>query len=266
MQTKNRLESIDTIRGITVISMILYHFCWDLKFIKGFNMPWYGTSGTYMWQQSICWSFILISGFCLHFARQPIRNGLIVSLCGFIVTAVTLIVLPEDPVYIGVLTLLGSSMLILGLVIFLLKKLGIIDNANHTKENKHLFDPLWGFFISAILFAITKKINVGLLNFGVFKLALPDALYGRGLNDGMSNLHLTYLGFMQEGFISSDYFSIMPWFFLFLTGYFLYGILEKRFSKSYFQIKIQPFSWIGKHSLLIYMLHQPILYGITMLL
>ena len=256
--TRKRLETIDTIRGITIISMILFHFCWDLKYIKDFDMPWYGTFGSYLWQQSICWTFIIISGFCLHFAKGPIRNGAIVFLCGFIVTCVTQIALPEAPVYFGVLTLLGSSMILLGVF------LRIVNLNENSKLKK--FDPFWGFVIFAFLFAMTKQINSGFLNFGFFKVNLPATLYGIGMNNGFKNMHLTYLGFMQEGFYSSDYFSLMPWFFLFVVGYFLYDILEKNFDNKMFAIKIQPFSWIGKHSLLIYLLHQPVLYGITMLI
>ena len=255
---KKRLETIDTLRGITIISMILYHFCWDLKFIKGFSMDWYGTFGSYLWQQSICWTFIIISGFCMHFAREPIRNGAIVFLCGFIVTCVTLLALPEDPVYFCVLTLLGSSMILLGLLLHLIKKEKLPALSK--------IDPLWGFAVFAVLFVVTKQINSGVLNFGPLKVALPDALYGKGMNAGFSNMHLTYLGFAQEGFYSSDYFSLMPWFFLFMAGYFLYGMLSKHFDKKIFDIKIQPLNWIGKHSLLIYLLHQPVLYGITMLI
>ncbi|WP_044917043.1 heparan-alpha-glucosaminide N-acetyltransferase [Butyrivibrio sp. WCE2006] len=277
MQThKSRLETIDTIRGITLISMILYHFCWDLKYIKGLNMPWYGTFGSYLWQQSICWSFILISGFCMHFARKPIRNGVLVFLCGIIITCVTVLVLPDAPVYFGVLTFLGSAMILLGAVISLYNKINSTGNAGlsgiNGKSNgpdlsvANLKDPLWGLFISVVLFAITKPINRGFLNLFVSNIALPDTLYGQVGQDVLHNSYLTYLGFMQNGFYSSDYFSLMPWIFLFIAGYFLHSVIKKKFGLGIFHINIKPLSWIGRHSLIIYMLHQPVLYGITMIL
>ena len=262
---KARLETIDVIRGITIISMVLYHFCWDLKYLKGFEMSWYGTFGSYLWQQSICWSFILIAGFCMHFARSPIRNGAIVFLCGIIITLITEMFVPEAPVYFGVLTFLGSAMIILGLIRLIINKLFNKKAEDNPDDRTFIVDPFWGCIVSILLFGITKSINFGMLNLLITKVTLPDSLYGIGA-EGMNNSFLTYLGFMQDGFYSSDYFSLMPWIFLFIAGYFAYGVLEKHFEKGIYHINIKPLSWIGRHSLLIYMLHQPVLYGISMLI
>ncbi len=247
---KLRLETIDVIRGITIISMILYHFCWDLKYLKGFNMPWYDTLGSYIWQQSICWCFIFVAGFCVHLARNPIRNGAIVLLCGVIITAVTELLIPDAVVYYGVLTFLGSAMILVGL----LKKIPL------------KLDAFWGFIISILLFCITKPINSRMLNLFVTKINLPDSLYVTNGYYGVGNSILTYLGFMQDEFYSTDYFSLMPWIFLFLAGFYGYGVVKRRFDNGLFHINIKPLAFIGRHSLLIYMLHQPVLYGISMLI
>ncbi len=260
-----RLQSIDTLRGLTMISMILYHFCWDLKYLNGFEMPWYGGMGSHIWQQSICWSFIIISGFCMHFARNPLRNGLLVFLCGVIVSCVTLLVTPGAAVMYGVLTFLGSSMLLVGGVVYVLKITGLIYSekefsAGRSDVARRGIDPFWGFFTCVILFAITKTINYGYLNFGIFMLDLPGFLY--------KGQAMTYLGFMEDGFYSSDYFSIMPWIFLFLAGYFLHGVLKNNnvFEKDIFHIELPFLSWFGRHSLIVYMVHQVILYVISMLI
>lgn len=271
---RRRLDLIDTIRGITLISMILYHFCWDLKYLKGFEMAWYGTFGSYLWQQSICWTFILIAGFCMHFARNPIKNGAIVFLCGIIITAATELFVPEAPVYYGVLTFLGSAMLLIGFLRWIIIKFATqnkIGNADKTSKGKTYdfavnIDPFWGFIVSILLFGFTKSINQGILNLFVTKIILPDILYNVPDLGAVNGSVLTYLGFMQNRFYSSDYFSLMPWIFLFLAGYYLYGVLQKHFDSNIFGINIKPLSWIGRHSLIIYMLHQPVLYGISMLI
>ena len=58
--------------------------------------------------------------------------------------------------------------------------------------------------------------------------------------------------------MSSDYFPLLPWFFLFLTGYFLYNLRRR-----------EPLDWrlpvvtnMGRHSLLVYLAHQPVVYGV----
>ena len=58
-----RLALLDSLRGLTLISMILYHACWDAVYLLGANWPWYGSRAAYIWQQSICWTFIMLSGF-----------------------------------------------------------------------------------------------------------------------------------------------------------------------------------------------------------
>ncbi len=235
-----------------MVSMILYHFCWDLKYINSFEMNWYGSFGSYVWQQSICWSFILIAGFCFHLTKRPIKNGITVFICGAIVTIVTLVAMPNAPVLFGVLTMTGSSIIIMSIIKMLFP--------NKTRI------PYLLLIISALLFAMTKQINRGYINLFFAKISLPPSWFAGSGADSVGGSLLTYLGIMQKGFVSSDYFSLMPWFFLFLTGYFLFYILEKHFNRDIFGIKLPFFTWFGRHSLVVYMLHQVILYVISMLI
>ena len=107
-----RYALLDELRGLDLLSMIGYHACWDLIFLFGMSAAWYTGWQGHLWQQSICWVFILLSGFCLPLGHRPLRRGLIVSGAGALVTAVTLLFMPEDRVVFGVLTLLGAAMLI----------------------------------------------------------------------------------------------------------------------------------------------------------
>ena len=65
-------------------------------------------------------------------------------------------------------------------------------------------------------------------------------------------------------FYSTDYFSLLPWFFLFVTGYFLHKICEKHhiLQCNILQKKLPFVDFLGKNSLLVYLLHQPVLYGV----
>ena len=42
--------------------MMLYHACWDMMFLFGIWMDWYAGMPGRLWQQTICWVFILLSG------------------------------------------------------------------------------------------------------------------------------------------------------------------------------------------------------------
>ena len=243
-QKAGRLAGLDTIRGITLLSMMLYHTCWDLVFLFGKKIPGYSGLGGYVWQQSICWTFILLAGFCWSLGSHHLKRGLIVSGSGILITFVTLLVMPESRVIFGVLTLIGSCMLLLipmeKLLLKLRAEIGLVG--------------------SFLLFLLFRNVNTGYLGFENWNiLKLPDGFY--------ENLFTTYLGFPQKGFFSADYFSLLPWFFLFLTGFYLYQLVQKNhMMEKLFSWRVPGFDVIGRHSLLIYLLHQPAVFGISWML
>lgn len=240
---KTRYALPDTLRGLTLLSMIAYHGCWDMVYILGADWPWYQSSGAYLWQQSICWTFILLSGFSFSLGRRHWRRGWLVFGCGAVVTAVTLVVMPGQEIWFGVLTLLGSCMLLGAL---LERPLGRVPAGA-------------GLVLSAALFVLTRSVNRGYLGFeGLCLAALPGELY--------RNMATAYLGFPFPGFRSTDYFSLVPWLFLFLTGYFLFRLTGQRLAAAPDLGRCAPLEALGRRSLLVYMLHQPVLYGLTMVL
>ena len=95
-QTAARYRLLDELRGLDLISMMLYHGMWDVVFLFGVAQKWYTGRPGFVWQQSICWVFILLSGFCLPLGHHPFRRGAVVFGAGALVTAVTLLFLPED--------------------------------------------------------------------------------------------------------------------------------------------------------------------------
>ena len=111
--TKTRLDLLDSIRGATLLSMVTYHAVWDLVYLFGVQWDWYKGGLGFLWQQSICWTFIFLSGFCWPLGRRPLKRGLTVLAGGAAVTLVTVLAMPESRVVFGVLTLLGSCALLL---------------------------------------------------------------------------------------------------------------------------------------------------------
>ena len=234
-----RYARLDELRGLDLLSMIAYHGCWDAVFLFGLRAEWYTGWPGHLWQQSICWVFILLSGFCVPLGRHPLRRGARVFAAGALVTAVTLVFMPEDRVIFGVLTLLGSAMLLTGLLDPLLKK--IPAGA--------------GLGVSAVLFALTYHTQEGFWGLGRARLFLPRALY--------ANLFTAFFGCFPDGFFSTDYFPLLPWLFLFWAGYYLHGVVQRRMEPLRRPV-CMPLGWLGRHSLLLYLLHQPVLYGIML--
>ena len=238
---KQRYFWIDNIRAVAMISMIIYHGVWDLVYLYGMNWNWYRSDLAFLWQQSICWTFILLSGFCWNFSKNPLKQGIVVSGAGVLVTIVTLVASYESRVIFGVLNLIGAS----ALLMIPLKRYFVKIPA------------VTGFAAMFVLFAFTYGINERTLGFfGWDLIELPLKLY--------KNLFSTFLGFPKLSFYSSDYFSLFPWSFLYFAGYFLYRLWkEERIPGAVcLNRRIPLLTEMGRKSLIIYMLHQPILFGV----
>lgn len=243
-----RYVRLDDIRGITLVSMILFHAVWDLVYIFGMDWHWFYTNVAFVWQQSICWTFILLSGFCWSFGKRKLRRGLIVSGAGILISFVTEVFMPDQRIRFGILTFLGLAMLVLIPLEKCLQKLS----------------AELGLAVCLVAFMLLYGINdgyIGILGF-VELLHLPEALYHLGDV-------ATFMGFTDMWFYSSDYFSVLPWLLLFLTGYFCYRVSAE---KGWLVVLAEQKSWgrfwnvCGKKSLLIYMLHQPVVYGVLLVL
>ena len=215
--TSTRCALLDELRGLDLISMMLYHGMWDLVYLFGVRAPWYGSWQGELWQQSICWVFILLSGFCLPLGHNHL-HGEIVSF--------------------GVLTLLGSAMIITGLLEKWLEKV----------------PPVVGLAGSMFLFYFTRHAADGYLQLGHWLITPPGFLY--------ANYFTAYLGFYPFGFFSADYFPLIPWLFLFWTGFYLYHLVGKERLEPLHRSVCPPLGCLGRNSLMLYLLHQPVIYGV----
>lgn len=109
--------------------------------------------------------------------------------------------------------------------------------------------PRLGLVLSFSLFLLARDVNHGYLGFAwVPLLRLPRGWY--------TNL--------ATAFASSDYFSLLPWLFLFWTGFYLYRLRPE--IPALPDIRLPGLSVMSRHSLLLYLLHQPVLYAALVLL
>lgn len=240
-----RYFAIDGIRGLAIVNMILFHFFYDVFIVFGRNPGWYELPIIHIWQQMICQTFIFISGFVWQWGIQGNRKrGLLLNVYGLGVSLVTLIFTPQEAIWFGILNFMGCAVLLM----YPLRK--ILRN----------LPPLPGLLISLFLFALCRQIPCGQL--GLFNrvwIKLPDMLYSVKI--------LTPVGFPFPGFSSADYFPVFPWIFLYLCGYFGYGIfLEHPSWQQAAKHNIPVLSAIGRKSILIYLIHQPVCMLACMLL
>ncbi len=231
---KQRIWELDALRGLLVLVMVGFHLWYDLVYL--FDLCDLTAPGLFHFLSA--WTgvpFIVISGICVTLGSHPVRRGLTVFGGAVLISAVTagmymLSLAGSDIIiYFGVLHCLGTCML------------------------------LW---------PLMKKLPTGvLLPLGAVMIAA--GLYLRD-NVCVSTPYLTVLGVPMYGFASSDYFPLLP-----NLGYFLLGAALGRLvyaSRRSLLPKLSgsrlasPFEWLGRNCLVIYLLHQPVLAGVILLI
>lgn len=235
--SKKRYYFIDGIRGLAVVNMVLFHFLYDVFIIFEKNPSWYGLPAIHIWQQAICWTFIFISGFVWQWGMESnLKRGLFLNLCGIAISVITLLFIPSQTIWFGILNFIGCAVLLM----FPLRKAA------------DRIAPLLGSAISFLLFLTFKNVQYGSIRVaGLMKIRMPDGLYSAKI--------FTPFGFPFQGFVSGDYFPVLPWIFLFLCGYFFQKIVARHEAwLRIAEVKIPLLSAIGKRSIWIYLLHQPV--------
>lgn len=229
-QAKGRIWELDALRGLCILCVIAVHFIFDLSFFAGAELTlpaWY----TFIQEYGGA-IFVILSGCCATLGRRSFRRGAIVFGCGMLISLVTFgmyrlgMASRDVIVQFGVLHLLGVCMM---------------------------------------LYPLLKKLPTGV----VLPLALCLIAAGylvRGVR--VQTPWLFPLGLITDTFFSSDYFPLLP-----QLGYFLLGIWlgrtvyrekKTRLPGTFSESPIARFFCLcGRHSLLIYLVHQPVLYGVT---
>lgn len=243
MTEDRRYHLIDALRGLALMNMLAYHFLYDVNVVYGRDPEFYLHPWARVWQQCICWSFILISGLSFHWGRRHnLRRGLFLNACGLVITLVTILVMPEEAIWFGILNFMGCAVL---LTIPLEKGL------------KKLSPAVW-LAVCFVLFLLLKNVVSRTVGLGPIQYRLPAALYRYRV--------LAPLGFPDPAFRSSDYFPLLPWYLLFLCGWFLGELLRRRETwQRAARVKIPLLSAVGRKTIWVYMLHQPIMMGVCML-
>ena len=189
------------------------------------------------WEPCIAGAFILISGISFQLSRNNVKRGLRLFAVAVLISVVVWIFIPEQMIWFGIIHFLAVSNIVLGLLKKYLDKIP--------------FAPLTA--VSSVLFLLTYNVQRGYLGIkGLWSFALPKWFY-------VTDLTMPF-GFYTPGFHSSDYFPFLPWIFLFVIGTAL-GRYAEKLPESLAKPHIPALAFIGRHTLIIYLLHQPVIIG-----
>lgn len=239
-----RIYFLDEVRGFDLILMVFFHAFYVIGYL--FQFRW----GAWLFQffnpaePFFAGLFIFICGISCRLSHNNWKRGALLALVAAGMSLFLYLFMREQMIWFGVLHFLAVSILLFALLRPALDRI----------------PPLAGVIASFLLLAMTWWVPAykgSLLGIeGLFTLEIPEwmvrmpLLYPLGLGAG-------------EG---ADYFPLLPWFFCFLAGSFT-GVWAKegRFPRWMYRSRLPWLSWLGRHTLVIYVVHQPVFFGLCWL-
>ena len=223
-QFPKRSLHVDAWRGIACVLMIFYHFCYDLNYLQIISFDFYHHSFWLGLRTLIVSLFVGIVGISLYLATA---TGL--------------------PAIIKRLTILLSCAVLISIVSFI------------------LFQERFIFFGILHFIALASVLGLFFLRWFLFNFICGISLLIVGLTIQHSFFDqkiLQWVGLMTHKPATEDYVPFLPWFGVVLLGMALGKYLHLGgYLYAHKFVWRRELIWMGQHSLLVYMLHQPILLG-----
>jgi uncharacterized membrane protein len=226
--------------------MVIHHLLYNLTTFLG-APRWVFTNPVFdVLHYFFAGLFIFLSGISSRFSRSNIKRGLIVIAVAAGISAVTYQM--SMPIWFGILHLLGFLMLFFGLTGKLWNKI------------PRLAAPF--IYIALIVATALLRAHFQLTSEHLWLrngLAVSGWRQPGRFNRALLPWHPDFV------FGSYDYFPLLPWMFVFLLGTWagLY-IREGKLPGRFYDATVPVFPAIGRKALIVYILHQPVLYGLVM--
>jgi uncharacterized membrane protein len=231
----DRIWEIDFLRGLSIILMVGYHLLYDLgamagvKSLLGFTTD-LSTPAWLAAQYFFAGLFVVLSGISSTLSRGNVRRSIKLLAVALLVTAVTFFYNRAATIHFGILHCLGVSILAYGLA------------------------------FEKVRASVSAAVGAAVLVLGA---VLPFALKSAAIRFDW----LLPLGIHSPFYSSFDYFPLLPWFGVFLAGVSLgKSVYASKRSLIRRRLPVTFINFAGRHSLLIYIIHQPIILGVLYLL
>lgn len=238
MKNKNRIYLLDELRGLCIILMVAYHFFYSAGMMYHYDWAVNIFNLLRPWQPILPISFVLLSGIACNLSHNNILRGIKLLIVAVGITLVTYFFMPEQVIWFGIIHFIAFANIICAPL----------------KKPILKIPSLVGVIIFGLMFVATYNIQAGCIGFMPdFAIKLPDILY--------STDYTMMFGFYSPSFYSADYFPLIPWLFLFMAGISL-GKKIHKLPKILKKKHIRPLAFVGRHTLVIYIAHQPIILGI----
>ena len=246
---KDRAWELDFLRGIALIMMLFMHMSWDVRYEFGADIFSY-LEKDWFWSfvhPIIVVLFVSVSGICCTLSRNNVRRGLKLLGASLVLTLVTFLITKfagiECLIIFNVLAVLTCGVFLYALISFIEKK---------TKAKANAVNLIMGL---VGLYIVICGCNISYMDYCT------------------DNLLFLPIGFEISGAPwMADYMPLFPWLGVFLIGCVIGRICYKD-KKTLFAGRgkvmkaiARPVEFIGRHSLIIYLVHQPLVYAILFLI